>query len=240
MLNDRIIAAAFIISFIGHSLFLGLPGLNMNSAQFDKPEEAAFNVEIEKCPLLPKIDILGEEKKLKETVKRQESSELKSDNEPPVEAAVNTVMVLQPQRKLQTFTLLEKNLLREQAVCDGNNSESSSVFSKEQIKEKIDIIALEQEQMLRYQDMVKQKIEEARRYPLWARKQSIEGIVYINFIVLSNGLSQDIKIIRSAGSKSLDEEAVETIKRANPFPPIPKEINTAQVQMEVAIVFSLK
>lgn len=238
MLNDRIIAAAFIISFIGHSLFLGLPGLNMNSAQFDKPEEVAFNVEIEKCPLLPKIDITGEEKKLKETVKRQESSELKSDNEPPVEAAVNTVMVLQPQRELQTFTPLEKNLLREQAVCDGNNSEPSSVFSKEQVK--IDIIAPEQEQMLRYQDMVKQKIEEARRYPLWARKQSIEGIVYINFIVLSNGLSQDVKIIRSAGSKSLDEEAVETIKRANPFPPIPKEINTAQVQMEVAIVFNLK
>lgn len=93
--------------------------------------------------------------------------------------------------------------------------------------------------MLRYQDMIKQRIEEARRYPLWAKKQGIEGIVHINFTVLSTGLSRDIKLVRSSGSSILDKEAVTTIIRAEAFPPIPKEINSSSVRIEVAIVFAL-
>lgn len=113
-------------------------------------------------------------------------------------------------------------------------------ITKEHHEEKIRVINPEEEAMLRYQDMVKQRIEETRKYPLWAKKQKIEGIAYLSFVVLSDGASQGIKIIHSSGSKILDEEALATIKRASPFPPIPKQINTPFAQMEVSIVFTLK
>lgn len=111
---------------------------------------------------------------------------------------------------------------------------------KERLEEKVRVINPEEEAMLRYQDMIKQKIEEVRRYPLWAKTQGIEGAVYLSFVVLSDGASQGIKIIRSSGSKILDEEAMFSIKRASPFPPIPKEIEVSFAKMEVLIVFTLK
>jgi len=112
--------------------------------------------------------------------------------------------------------------------------------SKEPIEEKTEVIDPADEAMLRYQDMVKQRIEEVRRYPYWAKRQGIEGVVGLSFVVLSNGMSRDIEIVYSSGSMVLDEEAVETIERANLFPPIPKGISTSFVQMEVSIIFTLQ
>ncbi|OIO34640.1 MAG: hypothetical protein AUJ70_00670 [Candidatus Omnitrophica bacterium CG1_02_40_15] len=200
MQSNRAIRTAFLISLMGHCLFLGMPGMNIASHQDKQPEDVVVRVEIEKPPLLPKIDVMGEEKKLKEIVKEEKLPE----SEP--EKQIEEVVIEKP----------------------------------EPVQEIVEVINPESEAMLRYQDMVKQRIEEVRRYPSWAKRQGIEGIVYLSFTVLSNGLSQDIKIVRSSNSPILDKEAIETIKRANSFPPMPKEINTSFVQMEVSIVFTLK
>ena len=203
MSNDRVVRIAFVISFIGHCLFLGMPGFNINPSQFKQPKDVMVKIEIEKPPLLPKIDVIGEEKKLKEVIEKPRPPRPELEPEPQLEEVV-----------------IEKPL-------------------KEPIEEMVEVVDSAQEAMLRYQDMVKQRIEEVRRYPSWAKRQGIEGDVYLSFIVLSNGLSKDTKIIHSSGSKILDEEAVATIKRANPFPPVPKEIGIFFVQMEVTIVFTL-
>ncbi len=201
MLDDRVIKTAFLISFIGHCLFLGMPGINMNSSIRDNPEDIVVRIEIEKPPLLPKIDVMGEEKKLKEVV--EQPKPLKPQPEPRPEEVV-----------------MQEPL-------------------KEPIEEKVEVIDPAQETMLRYQDMIKQRIEKVRRYPAFAKRQGIEGAVHLNFQVLSNGLSKDIKIIFSSGSNVLDKEAVATIQRANPFPPIPPKINQNFVSIELSIAFVL-
>jgi len=222
MFTDRVMRIALLLSMIGHLLVLGIAFEIRSNSQIQKePEDIeVVYVEIVKLPLLPKIDVLGEKKKLKEVTKEQKQqfeTELKSQSK-----KIEVAQELKPDFK--------KSI--EEAVLKKTELKS--------VKEKVEILNPANEAMLRYQDMVKQRIEEVRRYPSWAKKQEIEGEVYINFIVLSNGLSRDIKIIRSSGSKILDEEAIETIKRAIPFPPIPKEIDNSWVQMEVFIVFRLK
>lgn len=204
MLNDKVIRTAFLISFVGHCLFLGVPGINVNSSKLNKPEDIMVRIEIERPPLLPKIDIMGDEKKIKEVI-----DEIKQ-------------IEREPKQKLKPEEIVMEEL------------------SKELIEEKLEVIDPSKEAMLRYQDMVKQRIEEVRRYPSWAKRQGIEGIVYLSFSVLSNGLSQDVKIMRSSDSKILNEEAVATIKRANPFPPFPRKISSSSVRMEVSIVFTLQ
>ncbi|MBU4251782.1 MAG: hypothetical protein KJ647_02190, partial [Candidatus Omnitrophica bacterium] len=72
MQSNRAIKTAFLISLMGHCLVLGMPGVNMASHQDSPPEDVVVKVEIEKPPLLPKIDVMGEEKKLKEIVKEEE------------------------------------------------------------------------------------------------------------------------------------------------------------------------
>lgn len=205
MLNDKVVRTAFLISLVGHCLFLGSSGFNLRLPQHEKqPEELAVDLEIERPALLPKIDIMGQEKKFKEIEQNPEQSKPE----------------LAPQPLPEQITVQQ--------------------ITQEGIEDKVNVINPDNDEMLRYQDMVKQRIEEERRYPLWAKKHGIEGIAHLYFTVLPNGIGQDIKIIRSSGSGILDEEAVATVKRASPFHPVPKEISSSSVGMEVAIVFSLK
>ena len=205
MFMDKVMRVTFLLSLAGHLLFLGMPfKLRPDSHTEKKHKELEIvYINIEKPPLLPKIDVVGEQKKLKEISAKPELPQ----PEPESEARPEGVTVEQP--------------------------------LKERVEEKIEVIDPAGEAMLRYQDIVKQRIEEARRYPTFAKRQAIEGSVHLNFVVLSNGLSKDIKIISSSGSKILDQEAVSTIQRANPFPPIPSQINQDLVAMELSIAFVL-
>ncbi len=136
MLNDRVTRTSFLISFLGHCLFLGIPGGKiLSSFQAERPQEITVRIEIEKPPLLPEIEVMGEEKKLKEVVKEPKQPE--------------------PELELQP-----EEIVMEQPI-------------EEQSKEKIEVIDPAQEVMLRYQDMVKQKIESCRRYPAWAKEQKL-------------------------------------------------------------------
>lgn len=95
------------------------------------------------------------------------------------------------------------------------------------------------EKALRYQDMVKQRIEERRIYPAWASRQAIEGEVVVGFIVSASGEAREIRLIRSSGSSLLDQETINTIKRASPFPPIPQGLGADFIAMDVSLIFTL-
>ena len=99
---------------------------------------------------------------------------------------------------------------------------------------------LKEELLLDYQKAVKKKIENCRKYPKWARRQGFEGKVHLKFTILSTGEVRDIKILKSSGFNILDKEAISTIKRASPFPPIPSELKISSLTMEISIVFKLQ
>lgn len=205
MLNDKVTRTAFLISLTGHCLFLGSSGFSFRQLQYEKqPEELTVNVEIERPVLLPKIDIMGQERKFKEVEQKQEQPKLESQPQP-----------------------LPEEIIIQQSL-------------QERVEEKVEVINPDKDAMLRYQDIVKQKIESCRRYPVWAKRQGLEGVCYLTFTLLSNGMIQDIKIIHSSGFDILDEEVVSTVKRASPFKPIPEKFNCSSLLMEVAIVFQLK
>jgi len=94
--------------------------------------------------------------------------------------------------------------------------------------------------MNEYQRRVRNKIEQAKRYPLFARRNEIEGIVKVQFTILSNGNVENIKVLKSSKTKILDESIYNTIKSVLPFPPLPKELNTDHLQLQIEIVFKLE
>jgi len=206
--DENLIKITFLFSLLAHSLFLGMPGFNFGKPQPKDPEEISVRIKIEKPPLLPKIDVMGKEKKLKEIEKQEKLIEPNLEPEPQPEEQIEKEIVEQPQ--------------------------------PEPPQEIVEVINPQKEAMLRYQDMVKQKIESCRRYPPWAKKQGIEGTVHLKFTILSTGAARDIKIIKSSSFNILNEEAISTIKRAQPFPPIPEEIKVSSLPMEVSIVFTLQ
>ena len=106
MPNDSIIKVALIFSLTGHCLLLGVPGFNFSSGLVKKPEEVTVRIEIEKPQLIPKIDVMGDEKKLKEIteVPKQPKPEPKPEiqpeeiivEEPPKEPIKEKVEVIDP------------------------------------------------------------------------------------------------------------------------------------------------
>jgi protein TonB len=55
-------------------------------------------------------------------------------------------------------------------------------------------------------------------YPERAREMGWQGKVKLSFIISADGLVKDIRILESSGVAILDRNAVETVKKASPFP----------------------
>lgn len=214
-MRDRVFQAALAVSLAGHCVLFGLPGMALSPTAADLPVETVVRIEIENEVLLPEIDVIGEEKKLKNV---EVEEEYRPPEPPPM-----------PESEPAPEPQLEAE--RPEVVADKPADE---------VKQKIEVDDPAVEAMFRYQDVVKQKIQAARRYPLSARRRGTEGVVALAFTVVSDGHATDIVKEGSSGSMVLDEEAMRTIKRASPFPPFPRELRTDSIRMRISIVYSFK
>jgi TonB family protein len=97
-----------------------------------------------------------------------------------------------------------------------------------------------EKEMLTYRDIIKQKIQQVRKYPAAARQKGIEGRVGISFTILRQGALKSAEVISSSGSMLLDEEAVATIKRASPFPGLPQDYPGQEWAMDGNITFNME
>jgi protein TonB len=94
--------------------------------------------------------------------------------------------------------------------------------------------------LLRYQDSIKQKIQENKKYPRWALRAKHQGIVRIVFDVLPSGEVKGLNILQSTGFNELDKEALDAVKRASPFAAFPEMLQEEEIQIEVDIVFTIR
>lgn len=90
-----------------------------------------------------------------------------------------------------------------------------------------------------YLNLVRQQIDQHKRYPLFARKKHIEGLVGLKFVISRDGSVKGIHVVQSSRYSVLDEAAVDAVKNANPFPPFPKEIKISLLTVEVPVSFQL-
>jgi TonB family protein len=72
--------------------------------------------------------------------------------------------------------------------------------------------------------LIRDSIEKAKIYPLLARKKKFQGTVLTAFTISNGGRPVNIAIKKSSGHEVLDSEAVQTVRRAAPFPLIDKRI----------------
>ena len=72
-------------------------------------------------------------------------------------------------------------------------------------------------------------------YPNRAKRDGLTGKVQIYFVVLENGTVSDIRVLKSSGYEILDANAVESIKRAAPFPRPP-----VRAELHMPVVYRLE
>jgi protein TonB len=81
-------------------------------------------------------------------------------------------------------------------------------------------------------------IQKQQRYPLSAQQMAREGRVTVVFILLPSGQIQQVRIMQSSGTASLDEAALMAVRDAAPFQQVDKYLQTAK-EYSVDVVFTL-
>lgn len=81
-------------------------------------------------------------------------------------------------------------------------------------------------------------LQENIKYPQIARESSIQGTVYVTFVVEKNGNVTDVRILRGIGG-GCDEEAVRVIKAMPKWNPGKQRGKPVRVQFNMPIKFTL-
>lgn len=84
------------------------------------------------------------------------------------------------------------------------------------------------------------RIASAKRYPKIARNRGYEGSPVVGFILGNDGRLQDIHIIEPSRHAILDREAMEAVRRAAPYPPIPSELKMDSISFRLPVSFILE
>jgi TonB family protein len=91
-----------------------------------------------------------------------------------------------------------------------------------------------------YSDLISKKISKNLLYPKLAQMRGWKGTVIADLEIDSKGLVISVKIKKSSAYEILDNEALEMIKRASPFPAPPDNLRGKNFNVLVPISFKLE
>jgi protein TonB len=90
-----------------------------------------------------------------------------------------------------------------------------------------------------YLQKIFDRIQKGKRYPRLARDRGIEGAVLLEFVLAHDGKLVDSRVLRSSGFAILDQEALQTVRRATPFPKLPEWTAVGRVTLKMPISFAI-
>jgi protein TonB len=91
-----------------------------------------------------------------------------------------------------------------------------------------------------YQAKLGAHLRRFRTYPEDARRRGITGTTLVRFSVNAGGAVIAVSVARSSGHVLLDSEALAMVRRASPFPPMPKGMGQASVTISAPVRFDFR
>ena len=88
-------------------------------------------------------------------------------------------------------------------------------------------------------DTILRRVEELKRYPPEARLDRAEGKVVLKAVIRADGSVDDVEVYQSSGYRSLDQAAVELMKRAAPIQ-LPRPLGKAKMTVKIPMSYRLE
>nr|WP_086491882.1 energy transducer TonB [Novosphingobium panipatense] len=88
-----------------------------------------------------------------------------------------------------------------------------------------------------WQGLVLGALDKVKRYPRDAHFARQQGVPYIRFVMDRQGKVLSVRLERSSGFRSLDNEALALPKRAQPLPKPPEDVKGEPIELVVPIEF---
>jgi protein TonB len=89
-----------------------------------------------------------------------------------------------------------------------------------------------------YRAKVAAQLKRKRFYPSAARRDRLTGSATVSFTLNASGRVTAARVVRSSGKRILDEAAIEMVRRASPYPPIPPGLGST-ITIQAPIAFDL-
>ncbi len=90
-----------------------------------------------------------------------------------------------------------------------------------------------------YLKRIKKKIEDIWIYPQAAFEQEEEGTAVVKFSIGEGGDLTSSRIIKSSGYNYLDQGALDVVRSAAPYDPLPREFNISQLNVVARFQYKL-
>lgn len=88
-------------------------------------------------------------------------------------------------------------------------------------------------------DAIRKKIESRKKYPESARNAGFEGRSGVKITILKSGQLENAEIVDSSGREILDNAALQSVRDAAPFPPLPVDSEQEKIGLRIYLVFRL-
>jgi TonB family protein len=92
----------------------------------------------------------------------------------------------------------------------------------------------------KWQITVNTRLNQFKRYPRQARARGQQGTVKVAFVLDSDGHVASSRIVQTSGSPILDQETLDLLQRAQPFPVPPDGTSERDLFLEVPISYALR
>jgi protein TonB len=89
-----------------------------------------------------------------------------------------------------------------------------------------------------YNGLLSAWLQKHHEFPARAQRRNLYGATRVRFTIDRDGKLLGYEILASSGHRILDEAAIATLKRAEPFPPMPADLPGAQYAPDVEIKFT--
>lgn len=89
-----------------------------------------------------------------------------------------------------------------------------------------------------YNGLLSAWLQKHHEFPARAQRRNLYGATRVRFAIDRDGNLLGYEILASSGHRILDEAAIATLKRAEPFPPMPADLPGAQYVPDVEIKFT--
>lgn len=92
---------------------------------------------------------------------------------------------------------------------------------------------------VRYEELLYAWIDRHKQYPLLAQRRGIQGSGSVRVRIDRAGRVLERSLVRSTGEAMLDQAALDIVRRANPFPAVPKEYGGPSFEFVAPIEYRL-
>jgi len=90
-----------------------------------------------------------------------------------------------------------------------------------------------------YLNNVEKSIEGTWKYPEQATRNRKDGKVNLDVTIRQDGWLENVRVVRSSGSKSLDNQAIKSVVTNEPYNPVPEAVGLEKLNLRFTFNYDL-